>query len=101
MKHCNEMLADNEAEVEATLKHLADASARLDALLAAAQQGSGTVGRLLADPALYEEVLQLVQNWRRKGIFYKERDKKPAPAQSGGTPSANFSPVRPAVPTSP
>ncbi len=91
----DQLIATNEAEIQAAIKNLADASARLDAILAAAQQGTGTVGRLLVDPALYEEVLQLVQNWRRRGIFAKDRSERPAQRQKAVPPTSNFGPARP------
>lgn len=88
------VVTNNEADVRAVIKNLSEASARLDALLASAQQGSGTVGRLWVDPSLYTEVLQLVQHWRQHGIL--ARDRRPAPARPDAAPppATNFQPRR-------
>jgi phospholipid/cholesterol/gamma-HCH transport system substrate-binding protein len=66
------LVQNNEDELSATASNLAASAARLNAILENVEHGEGTVGRLLTDPTLHDELVRLVQNWRRYGILYKE-----------------------------
>ncbi len=71
-KHVDEVIAQNKDEINAAAKSLAGASQSLSTILTRLEKGEGTAGKLLIDPALHDELLQLVQNWRRYGLLYKE-----------------------------
>jgi phospholipid/cholesterol/gamma-HCH transport system substrate-binding protein len=47
-------------------------TARLNDILARLERGQGTAGKLLVDPTLHDEIVRLVQNWRKYGLLYKE-----------------------------
>ncbi len=68
----NDLIQNNQEDIRAAVKNLADSTQRLNSLLAKLEKGEGTIGKLLVDPALHDELLELVQNWRRRGILYKE-----------------------------
>jgi hypothetical protein len=71
------LVADNQDEISATASNLAVSTARLNAILQSLQKGEGTAGRLLTDPTLHNELVKLVQNWRRYGILYKDKNARP------------------------
>jgi phospholipid/cholesterol/gamma-HCH transport system substrate-binding protein len=68
------LVQNNEDELSATASNLAASAARLNAILENVEHGEGTVGRLLTDPTLHDELVRLVQNWRRYGILYKDKN---------------------------
>jgi phospholipid/cholesterol/gamma-HCH transport system substrate-binding protein len=59
-----QMLAESRQPIQ-------NAALRLDEILTKIEQGQGTVGKLVVDPSLHDELLQLIEGWRRHGIFYK------------------------------
>jgi len=71
----------NFSELTAKLQGAAD---RLNVILADAQKGKGTVGQLLTNDQLFEELRQLAHNWRVYGILHKEKSDKryPSPRKS-------------------
>lgn len=102
----DELLRANQDEVGTALSNIVASTERMEALLARLDRGEGTVGKLLTDPTLYDEVVRLVQNWRRFGLLYREgtreRPQRPAPApglesRGGRVPV----PARPALPETP
>ncbi|MDD5644776.1 MAG: MlaD family protein [bacterium] len=55
----------NDAEkLKETLDHLND-------ILVSIKEGSGTAGKLVVDPELYDELTALIKNLREYGLFYK------------------------------
>ncbi|MCS7048222.1 MAG: MlaD family protein [Verrucomicrobiae bacterium] len=102
----DEILRANQDEVAMTMSNLVASTERIEGLLARFERGEGTVGKLMTDPTLYDEVVRLVQNWRRFGLLYKEgtrdRQSRPAPAP-GLEPRGGRVPVpaRPATSESP
>jgi phospholipid/cholesterol/gamma-HCH transport system substrate-binding protein len=92
-KRVEQVVADNQDDVRAAVKNLADSTQRLDTILTRLQQGQGTVGKLLVDPTLHNDLVHLIENWRRYGLLYKEgRQLHDTGTQSGGTPQTNFKP---------
>lgn len=83
----DQVVINNQDEVHAAVKNLAESTARLDDILARLEKGQGTVGKLLVDPSLHDEILHLVQNWRKYGLLYKEGN-RPEPKKE---PTTNWS----------
>lgn len=81
----------NQPQISQTFSNLTQSSERLNGILAGLQRGEGTAGRLLVDPTLHDELVRLVQNWRRHGLLYKEGT--PAPA-SGAADGGSITPAR-------
>lgn len=82
----DEVLQANQDEVATVMSNLVTSTQRIEGLLAKFERGEGTVGKLMTDPTLYDEVVRLVQNWRRFGLLYKEgtRERQPRPAPVPG-----------------
>ena len=73
----------NFAELTAKLQR---ASEKLDTLLTNAQKGQGTVGKLLTDDRLFEELRLLVHNWRVYGILHQEKSEQRYPSPRNKKP---------------
>jgi len=95
-KRVDDLVLNNQDNIRAATKDLAESAHRLNALLDKVEKGEGTVGKLMVDPALHDEVLHLVQNWRYHGLLYKEQPRKEL---SGDEPRRGTVPV-PARPAS-
>jgi phospholipid/cholesterol/gamma-HCH transport system substrate-binding protein len=54
-------------------KKLQTTSDRLTSVLDQAKSGKGTVGRLLSDDSLFEELRTLIHNWRVYGLLHREK----------------------------
>jgi phospholipid/cholesterol/gamma-HCH transport system substrate-binding protein len=87
-KRVDTLVASNQDDIRAAVKNFAASAERLNTILARLENGEGTAGRILADPTLHDEIVRLVQNWRRYGLLYKEpakpdekRGKTPVPAR--------------------
>lgn len=96
----NQVVTANQDDIRVATKKLAESAERLNDILAKLEKGEGTAGKLLVDPTLHDEIVHLVQNWRKYGLLYKEGNRpdtrkpqepkrgtvpEPAhPAQSGG-----------------
>ncbi len=87
------LVESNAPQIGQTVSNLVSGTERIDTLLAGLQRGEGTAGRLLVDPTLHDEVVRLVQNWRRYGLLYKEGNRPSAKATRGGRTPV---PARPA-----
>jgi len=89
-KNVDELVAANQDDIRATTKNLAESTERLNLILGRLERGEGTAGKLLVDPTLHDEIVKLVQNWRRYGILYKEGNKagakRPVETQRGAVP---------------
>jgi phospholipid/cholesterol/gamma-HCH transport system substrate-binding protein len=92
-KRVRALVQNNEDELSATASNLATSTARLNAILEGVQKGEGTAGKLLTDPTLHDELVKLVQNWRKYGILYKDKSARPATEST-----ATGKPVVPARP---
>ena len=86
----DQVVIANQDDIHKAAKNLADSTARLDDILARLEKGQGTAGKLLVDPTLHDEIVRLVQNWRKYGIMYKEGNrpetKKPEPSKNWAVP---------------
>jgi phospholipid/cholesterol/gamma-HCH transport system substrate-binding protein len=89
-KSVDDLVAANQDDIRATTKNLAQSAERLNDILARLEKGEGTAGKILVDPTLHDEIVRLVQNWRKYGLLYKEGNKgstrKPEETQRGVTP---------------
>jgi len=92
----DQVVVSNQAEVHAAVKNLAESTAKLNDILARLERGEGTAGKLLVDPTLHDELVRLIQNWRKYGLLYKEgnrsESKKTEPSRNWAAPQ----PGRPA-----
>jgi len=88
-KRVDDFVAHNESDVHMAAKNLAESAKKLNDLLDKLEKGEGTAGKLLVDPSLHDELLKLVQNWRRYGLLYKEG----APHKPVEEPKRGMTPV--------
>lgn len=91
-KRVEQVVSDNQDDIRAAIKDLSESTKRVDTMLANLQKGQGTVGKLLVDPSLHDELLRLIQNWRRYGLLYKEGKPRADQKSAGKPPSTNFKP---------
>ena len=80
-KRVDELVVNSQGQINTAVKNVLESTQRLNDLLEKLQRGEGTVGKLIVDPTLHDELVKLVQNWREHGILYKEgpaREKKKA-----------------------
>jgi hypothetical protein len=92
----DQVVTANQDDIRTATKQMAESAGRLNDILARLEKGEGTAGKLLVDPTLHDEIVRLVQNWRKYGILYKEGNragtKKPEELKRGAVPQ----PARPA-----
>jgi phospholipid/cholesterol/gamma-HCH transport system substrate-binding protein len=74
-KSVDDLVVANQDDIRATTKNLAQSAERLNDILARLEKGEGTAGKILVDPTLHDEIVRLVQNWRKYGLLYKEGGK--------------------------
>ena len=55
-------------------------SEKLNVILNNAQNGQGTVGKLLTDDELFHELKRLIHNWRIHGLLYSEKGEERYPS---------------------
>ena len=95
-KRVDDVVQANQNDIRTATKNLAESTERLNSILAKLESGQGTAGKLLVDPTLHDEIVHLVQNWRRYGLLYKEGTRRPPatmePERRGKVPV----PARPA-----
>lgn len=91
-KRIDELVRNNQDDIHVAAKNLAESTQRMNAILARLERGEGTAGKILVDPTLHDEIVRLVQNWRKYGLLYKEGTRKPAEPKVGTAPQ----PARPA-----
>jgi phospholipid/cholesterol/gamma-HCH transport system substrate-binding protein len=95
-KNVDQLVSANQDDIRAAMKNLAESTAKVNEILARLEKGEGTVGKLLVDPTLHDEIVHLVQNWRKYGLLYKEGNRadsrKPEEPRRGTVPQ----PARPA-----
>jgi len=65
----------NIAELSKKLGQNAD---QVSSLLNKTQKGQGTIGKLLTDDQLFEELKRLIHNWRVHGLFHKDNEEESA-----------------------
>ncbi len=89
----DQVVISNQDDIRKAVKNLADSTTRLNDMLARLEKGQGTVGKLLVDPTLHDELVHLVQNWRKYGLLYKEGNrpekKKPEPTTNWSVPDSS------------
>jgi phospholipid/cholesterol/gamma-HCH transport system substrate-binding protein len=89
----DQVVISNQDDIHAAVKNLADSTARLNDILARLEKGQGTAGKLLVDSTLHDEIVRLVQNWRKYGMLYKEGNraepKKPEPSRNWSAPDSS------------
>jgi phospholipid/cholesterol/gamma-HCH transport system substrate-binding protein len=80
------LAADTLENVKKGIKNLADLgnklssnSEKLNSLLTDLQKGKGTVGKLLTDDALFQELKRLIHNWRVYGLLHREKSEERYP----------------------
>jgi phospholipid/cholesterol/gamma-HCH transport system substrate-binding protein len=98
-KRVDDLVSNNQDDIRAATKDLAESAHRLNVMLDKVERGEGTVGKLIVDPTLHDEVLHLVQNWRYHGLLYKEpatKDRSADEPRRGTVPV----PARPAAKSS-
>jgi phospholipid/cholesterol/gamma-HCH transport system substrate-binding protein len=76
-KKIDDLVVNNQGAINAATKDVAQSAQRLNDLLEKLQRGEGTAGKLIVDPTLHDEILRLVQNWRRYGLLYKDTSVRP------------------------
>ena len=86
----DQVVTANQDDIRTATKQLAESAGRLNDILAKLEKGEGTAGKLLVDPTLHDEIVHLVQNWRKYGLLYKEGNraetKKPEEPKRGAVP---------------
>lgn len=96
-KRIDDLVISRQDDIAEIATNLAASAERLNDILAKLQRGDGTAGKLLIDPALHDEIVKLVENWRRNGILSKEGPAKPlhGDAPKGGKTPVPARPVQP------
>jgi phospholipid/cholesterol/gamma-HCH transport system substrate-binding protein len=84
-KRLDNVVSNNQDDVHLAIKNLAASAEHLNAIMDRLEKGEGTIGKILVDPTLHDELVRLVQNWRRYGLLYKEGTRKEDPKR-GLTP---------------
>ncbi len=69
-KRVDEFVSGAQADVRQAAKNLAESTERLNVILARLEKGEGSAGKLLNDPSLHDEMVKLVKNLERYGVFY-------------------------------
>jgi len=69
-KNVDDFVKNAQGDIQQVTKNLADSTQRLNLILSRLEKGEGTAGKLLTDPSLHDELLQLTRNLERYGIFY-------------------------------
>jgi len=86
----DQVVISNQDKIHTAAKNLAESTARLNDILGRLERGEGTAGKLLVDPTLHDEIVHLVQNWRKYGLLYKEGNRreptKPPASNYGAVP---------------
>jgi phospholipid/cholesterol/gamma-HCH transport system substrate-binding protein len=96
-KNVDQLVTANQDDIRSAMKNLAESTARVNDILARLEKGEGTVGKLLVDPTLHDEIVHLVHNWRKYGLLYKEgakADTKSTEEQRRGTVPQPARPVQ-------
>ena len=78
VSNANDIVVENREDIRTAATKLAESAAHLQDILARLEKGEGTAGKLLVDPTLHDEIVHLVQNWRKYGLLYKEGNRPPA-----------------------
>jgi len=90
VQHVDEAVRKAEADVQVAVKDLAASAEKLKTVIDRLEQGQGTIGKLLVDPTLHDEILEWIRNLRQHGLLYRERTppRRPDPTEPrrGTTP---------------
>jgi phospholipid/cholesterol/gamma-HCH transport system substrate-binding protein len=71
-RNIDQLVTANQGDIRTAVKNLTASTERMNDILARLERGEGTAGKLLVDPTLHDEIVHLVQNWRKHGLLYKE-----------------------------
>jgi phospholipid/cholesterol/gamma-HCH transport system substrate-binding protein len=104
IKRVDTLVVTNTPDVQAAITNLTASAGRLNIILTRLEKGDGTAGKLLVDPKLHDDLVELIEKINRYGFFYNtwigpkldrrpqtERKPKP-PAERGKPPTTNFVP---------
>jgi phospholipid/cholesterol/gamma-HCH transport system substrate-binding protein len=69
-KRVDGLVRDSEGEARAAIKNLAEGTQRLNRILERVEKGEGSIGKLLTDSSLHDELLQVARNLEQFGFFY-------------------------------
>ena len=67
----DDFVRDTQVDIKKVTQNLSESTQRLNAILARLEKGEGTAGKLLTDPAVYDELTQVLRNLDQYGFFYK------------------------------
>ena len=95
VKGVDGLVKNVEPDVRAALQHIAASTKRLNEILDRLEKGDGTAGKLLTDPALYDELLRLARNLRQHGLLYREGARPAAPETAAPPRGKTPVPARP------
>jgi phospholipid/cholesterol/gamma-HCH transport system substrate-binding protein len=95
-KNVDQLVSANQDDIRAAMKNLAESTTRVNDILARVEKGEGTVGKLVVDPTLHDEIVHLVQNWRKYGLLYKEGNRPATKTPDDSRRWAVPQPARPA-----
>jgi phospholipid/cholesterol/gamma-HCH transport system substrate-binding protein len=95
-KNVDQLVSANQDDIRAAMKNLAESTTRVNDILARLEKGEGTVGKLIVDPTLHDEIVHLVQNWRKYGLLYKEGNRAPSKGAEEPRRGTVPQPARPA-----
>ncbi len=94
-KNVDQLVSVNQDDIRTAMKNLAESTTRVNDILARMERGEGTVGKLLVDPTLHDEIVRLVQNWRKYGLLYKEGNRPSSKSTEEPRRGAVPQPARP------
>jgi phospholipid/cholesterol/gamma-HCH transport system substrate-binding protein len=89
------LVVSSAPDVQAAITNFTASAERLNAILTRLEKGEGTAGKLLVDPKLHDDLVQLIEKINRYGLFYNtwigpkpdrkpQIGRKPSPAQEQG-----------------
>lgn len=70
-RQVDDFVRDTQVDVKQVTKNLTESAEKLNVILSRLEKGEGTAGKLLTDTSLYNELLQVLRNVERYGLFYK------------------------------
>lgn len=75
VSRADRILKENEQQLKSLVQNAEASSEKLKSILTRLEAGEGTLGQLLADKQLHEDLKKLIENWRHYGLLYKESKK--------------------------
>ena len=90
MSRLDDVVATNAPDVREAITNLAVSAERLNKVLTRIEKGEGTVGKLVVDPTLHDDLVQLIEKINRYGLFY---DTWIGPKPDKGRPNSSAQPT--------